>query len=416
MWFMFLALALVVVTIGGIYFRRRVLQALGTLGVSRRVLRPTGWAILWLLFGFPTVFFLFRLITLIIGRQSFSDAVGPTIAWLLAYPFWMAVLVMLQTVPFLLAFDLFHLVTRERVVSDTLARYRAIGCLVVTLGFALYTPARIAIERAHLDVHEYQLSARDGEVQRAPGDTTPETTPDAAPPFRIAFLADLQRDRETGRERAAQVVDLVNGANPDIILVGGDWINSGPNFIAEAGRTAGELRSRLGTFSVRGDHEHFAYRDRTRSLAEVEAALAENGVAMLDNEVRWVEHHGQRIAIIYLSYNYIVRTPEAGIRQLLDQVPGADFSILVTHQFDNDLAALVADRVDLVLAAHTHGGQVNPVVGLTHVSLAAIETDYVEGRYGIGATTVIVTAGIGFSIAPFRYASPASIEIIELSL
>ena len=38
------------------------------------------------------------------------------------------------------------------------------------------------------------------------------------------------------------------------------------------------------------------------------------------------------------------------------------------------------------------------------------------GRYRLGSTTLIVTSGIGYSIAPFRYASPSSIEMIDLHL
>jgi hypothetical protein len=99
---------------------------------------------------------------------------------------------------------------------------------------------------------------------------------------------------------------------------------------------------------------------------------------------------------------------------MLERASAADYKILVTHQLDEALGELVRDRVDLALIAHTHGGQVNPVVGLVHVPIARVETPYIYGRYQLGDTTLIVTAGIGFSIAPFRYASPASIEIIDL--
>src|SRR5690606_38294576 len=122
---------------------------------------------------------------------------------------------------------------------------------------------------------------------------------------------------------------------------------------------AGELASRLGTFSVRGDHEHFAYVDRERSVAEVEQALRRHGVAMLNNEVRWFEHHGKRIAVVFLNYNYIYRTDPAVIASLVASVAGADYRIAVTHQLDAKVAALLEGKVDLVLGAHTHGGQVN---------------------------------------------------------
>jgi predicted MPP superfamily phosphohydrolase len=72
--------------------------------------------------------------------------------------------------------------------------------------------------------------------------------------------------------------------------------------------------------------------------------------------------------------------------------------------------------VDLILAEHTHGGQVNPVAGVVHVNLARVETAFADGRYALGSRDVIVTAGIGYSIVPFRYASPASIEIIDRAL
>lgn len=88
---------------------------------------------------------------------------------------------------------------------------------------------------------------------------------------------------------------------------------------------------------------------------------------------------------------------------------------LVTHQLDAALASLVENKVDLVLGAHTHGGQVNPVIGLAHVNLARLETEFVDGRYELGTTAIIVTAGIGYSIVPIRYA-PGSIELIEVTL
>lgn len=48
------------------------------------------------------------------------------------------------------------------------------------------------------------------------------------------------------------------------------------------------------------------------------------------------------------------------------------------------------------------------------VALARVETPFVNGRYELGTTTVIVTAGIGYSIVPLRYASPSSVELVDL--
>lgn len=365
--------------------------------MKKRGLRVVGLLIPYLLFAYPLAMIAYVFIAAVIGAKFASmDPTGP-VSWFFAFPFWMSVLVMLQALPFLLVFDLARLVARNRMAPEACFRYWARGILLVVAGFAVYTPARIALDRGDLRVQRYTA----GEGQGTP--------------LRIVFMGDLQRDAHTDDARTSEVIELVNKQKPELILVGGDWINTGPKFIDVAAEAAGSLRAPLGVWSVRGDHDNFAYRDQERSVGEVSAALAKRGVEMVDNQVRRFEHQGKTIGVAFLSYNYIVRSSDAEVERLLHELKGTDYSILLTHQFDSHLAALVKDQVDLVLAAHTHGGQVNPVVGFWHVALARVETRYVAGRYSLGQhTTVIVTSGVGFSIAPFRYASPASIEVIEL--
>jgi predicted MPP superfamily phosphohydrolase len=356
------------------------------------------WLIAWLLFGFPILMVLSVVISLLLGRASFPRFDGMLGAWLLGVPFVWSVLVILQSVLWLAAVDIVYLIVRRRRDLAAARRMRAIAALVVIGAFAVYTPVRVIVERGDLRVRSHRV-----------GTATTE-------PFRIAFIADVQQDDHVDAERAREVYSLVNASKPDVVLSGGDWINAGPDHIESTAAAAATLTSRLGIFSVRGDHEHFAYVDRERSVREVERALRAHGIAMLDNEVRWFEHQGKRIAVAFLNYNYIFRSGDAAIDMLVASVGGADYSILVTHQLDRHLAKRLRNKVDLVLAGHTHGGQINPVVGVVHVNLAGLETDYVDGRYQLGDTTIIVTAGVGYSIVPIRYASPGSIELIEVGI
>nr|MBA2544765.1 metallophosphoesterase [Deltaproteobacteria bacterium] len=319
---------------------------------------------------------------------------------LLGLPFVWTVLVVIQSLPWVIAIDLVSLIVRRRRGAEVAARVRAFGIVSALAMFAVYTPVRVLVEHGDVRLREHRVTA---------------ASPAGAPPFRIAFLADIQQDDHTDATRAHEIYELVNAQRPDLILSGGDWINSGPDHIESSAATSAHLHSRLGTFSVRGDHEHFAYRDLDRSVTEVERSLARHGVAMLDNEVRWFEHAGKRIGVLFLNHNYIHRTDRETARKLIDSIAHADYSIVVTHQLDAEIAAL-AGNIDLVLAGHTHGGQVNPVVGITHMNLARLETPYVDGRYQLGSTTIIVTAGVGYSIIPIRYASPGSLEIIDLAL
>lgn len=393
MWFVYVLVGLALLVAGGVYARRRITEALRLFGVRERPIRIVRWAILWLLFAYPLLIIASIIVTLVAGRESLFRFDGLVTSILLAMPFIWSVLVVVQAVPWLIAIDVVHLVTKKRH-----PRRRAIAGLVAVGAFAIYTPARILIERGTVRVRTYQV-----------GEGT-------LPPFRIGFVADIQEDDFTDAARAREVYAMINAEHPDVVLSGGDWINTSADFIAETAAAAGTLKSKLGTFSVRGDHEHFAYLDRERSVREVEAALKEQGVAMLANEVRTFTHEGKRIAVGFVNYNYVVRSTREQIEALLNQLDGADYKIVVTHQLDHVLAGLLENRVDLVLAAHTHGGQVNPVVGLFHVKLARLETTFIDGRYELGRTTVIVTSGVGMSVVPIRYAAPGSIEIVDLRL
>jgi predicted MPP superfamily phosphohydrolase len=394
-WFLWLALALALLIVSGVYTRRRVVQAAAALGVRPRGQRILRWAILWLLFGYPALVIGAIVVALVIGRERVALFTGPIGTWLLVLPFFLTLLTVVQALPYLLLIDL---VARVRRVP--MHRRRALATLAPLVVMAIYTPARILWEHEDVRWRRHVVAARG-----APG----------APPFRIAFVADLQQSAHTDAERLAQVMARVNAEAPDLVLSGGDWIDSGPDHIAGAGRTAGLAKSRLGTFSVRGDHEHFAYFDRERSVREMTEALRASGVSLLHNEVRRFDHHGRTIAVAFLTYSYPSRTPLAEVDRLIGELQGADVRILVTHQLADEVLARARDRVDLILAAHTHGGQVNLLLGPVHVPLARLETAYVDGRYQVGATTIIVTTGVGYSIVPFRYASPGSVETIDLT-
>jgi hypothetical protein len=210
----------------------------------------------------------------------------------LIFPFAWALLVVVQAVPWLVV-DLAFAIVKRRATSrqptSALACHRHRCC----------------------DLHRRASLSPDAGVPNA------IVASPAGTPFRIAFLADIQQDLHTSADRAREVYTIVNGTRPDVVLSGGDWINTGPDYIDQSAATASELKSRLGTFSVRGDHEHFAYLDRERSVGEIEQAMRRHGISMLNNEVRWFEHRGKRIAVLLINYNYIFRSDATTIDKLI---------------------------------------------------------------------------------------------------
>jgi hypothetical protein len=212
-----------------------------------------------------------------------------------------------------------------------------------------------------------------------------------------------------------QLVSAVNQAEPDLILIAGDMITREARYIEPAAVQAGRLRARHGVLAAFGDHENFAYVDQERSRREVQDAMARHGVPMIDNQVVKLEIGGATLAVIVATHNYINRIGRDTARQLLDQARGADFTILVAHQGSGELLA-EAERggVDLFLAGHTHGGQIRFWLPFADLTPARLETPYLEGAFQLGDMTLVVTSGLGMSVVPFRYRSPASVDLIRL--
>jgi uncharacterized protein len=396
----YIIVGLLLLVAAGLYVRRRLADALAQLGVGKRPVRIVRWVVGWLLYGYPALMVGGIIISRVLDQPTIPRFDGVVGAWLLGIPFLISALIVFQAVPWFIAIDLVYLFARRRKPASA-ARVRALVILAVVGVFTLYTPIRIFVERGDVRIRHHRVAAHP-----AP----------SAPPFRIAFVADVQQDDHTDADRARELYAVINAWHPDVVLSGGDWINAGPDHIVAAAAAASTLRSRLGTFSVRGDHEHFAYIDRERSVTEIDLAMREVRVDMVDNQARWFTHAGKRIGVAFLNYNYIQRADRTTIEALVAEVATADYSIVVTHQLDRKLTPLLAGKVDLVLGAHTHGGQVNPVVGFLHFPLASLETDFIDGRYQRGSTTIIVTSGVGYSVVPIRYAAPGSIELIELAL
>lgn len=397
MWLIYLPVGLVVMAGAVVYVRRRLGAALLSVGASSRIVAIVKAVLPLAVFAYPVLAIVAMVAGRLLGAATMPGFDGPVTTWLLVIPFILSTLIVFQSLIWLGALELVRLALRRR--NPGLAdRVRAIGTLVIVGAFAVYTPVRILAQRGEVRVRTHQLG-------RGPASDSP---------LRIAFISDVHIDAHTRGADVAALFAEINNAHPDLVLSGGDWISTGPDFIPEAAATAATLVSPRGTFSVRGDHENFAYLDRARSVAEVEAAMRARGVTMLGDDVRWFEHGGKKIAVLFFENNYVHRIKPEAVASLLAKAAGADYRIVVSHQFDRHLADGLADKVDLVLAGHTHGGQVNPVIGILHATLARLETPFTDGEYHEGHTTILVTTGIGVSVVPLRYAAPGSIELLEL--
>jgi hypothetical protein len=219
--------------------------------------------------------------------------------------------------------------------------------------------------------------------------------PAGARPIRVALLSDVHvQGPDMPPSRVAAIVRTINAAKPDLVLIAGDLDGSrslGTHRYSEAEIAAplGRLTAPLGVFAVLGNHDHW------RDGAAMRLALEAAGVRVLVNQA-------VRAGPIVLAGADDAHTGHADIAAVTaaaDAMAGP--AVLLTHS--PDLVPELPPRFPLVLAGHTHCGQVVlPLIG-TVQSSSRYGDRYGCGVVREGGRTIIVTAGLGASVVPLRF-------------
>jgi hypothetical protein len=316
--------------------------------------------------------------------------------YLFYYPSWLSVIIIAELVFPFVVLDLLALGSRllpshREAIRRILARVR----IALAACAVLYVPLRSAIDTTHVRDTEVRIS-----LPHLPAELEN---------LRITLVGDIQVDRYTGESKVSQVRNIITRQAPDLLLFPGDLVTSGTDFLDEAKAAICGLKGMLGSIAVMGDHDFWSAPDKVR---EIELNC---GWEFLDNQHRILQYRGRTICISGLTNIYADRLAEAQIDSFLSSAPSADLHILLAHQPANRIIQhVVAHRYDLLLAGHTHGGQIEfHPLGIP-VTASLLETRYYTGVHREDSTTVVVTNGVGISIAPLRYHAPAEVTTIVL--
>ncbi|HEY3397428.1 MAG TPA: metallophosphoesterase [Armatimonadota bacterium] len=238
--------------------------------------------------------------------------------------------------------------------------------------------------------------------------------PAAEEGLRVAVIADFHGGFPWRRVNAvAPLVAQVNALRPDLILLLGDmvhWSESGPEFVpALAG-----LRAPRGVYACLGNHEHRrGWWDQAGnepgplSSAGWAQLYAAAGITLLNNAARPVGGAG-----LWLVGVDDPRTGRQDLGAALRGVPPGACCLLLAHSPDI-VDDPLAPRADLIVAGHTHGGQVRlPGIPVRwgpyrHPERRAAGLDRENG------TQMYVTRGVGEGL-PVRFRCPREITLLTL--
>lgn len=222
--------------------------------------------------------------------------------------------------------------------------------------------------------------------------------------LRIVQLSDVHIGPTIGREFTEQLVARVNALKPDVVVLTGDLVDGSVAHLAEDVAPFGRFESRFGTFLCTGNHEYYSGVDPW--CVHFESL----GIRVLRNAHHTLTLDGHALDIVGVD-DWGGRSRPGGF-DMAAALVGRDTercAVLLCHQPKGvDLAAEAG--LDLVLAGHTHGGQIWP-----YGYLVALQQPYVQGLHRHGAhTQIYVHTGTGYWGPPIRVKVPA--EIAQLTL
>lgn len=228
------------------------------------------------------------------------------------------------------------------------------------------------------------------------------------PALRVAVMGDFHAGRV--REGViARAVRLSNEADPDVVLLAGDYV-TGYELTPEKAailESLRPLRAKRGVFAVLGNHDSEPYVTPTPRAASIARFLEGLGFTVLRN--RWIEVAPGATLIGLDEIQSRNTDAPAAFRGAPD---GA--RLVLTHDW-HALRAPGVERFDLAIAGHTHGGQI--CMPLTSwCPFAKMNEPFVAGLYPWPAGgSLFVTRGIGESAVLMRVGRRPEVALIDLA-
>lgn len=238
--------------------------------------------------------------------------------------------------------------------------------------------------------------------------------PDRLRGLTITHISDIHVGRIFRPEHLAGVVEAANQLKSDLVAVTGDILDHNIDYLPAAMEGIAALEYRFGRFIVAGNHDLLDSRNEfLRTMRQAEPGF------LADEHVR-LDIGGETIQIAGLFWSRyeqpLLADPGLNLRAartLEDANPNA-FTVALTHH-PHAFEALADGGADLILAGHTHGGQLMLTPpGFAHpIGGGSLLFRYIWGEYRRGRSALYVNAGVG-NWFPVRINAPA--EIVQITL
>lgn len=225
--------------------------------------------------------------------------------------------------------------------------------------------------------------------------------------YQIAYLSDMHASPLVPRWWLDRAVEKALALAPDLIALGGDFLDDDPHYIATLADILKPLRAPDGVVAVLGNHDHYV------GAQGVREELAEAGVRELRNASITLSRGAGRLAIAGVGD---LERDAIDFDAALAGVAAETPRVVLSHDPDVFAYWPAGLRLDLMVSGHTHGGQAwLPVIGPPYVP-SQFGFRYLRGLIRENSRQLYVSRGVGSSGVPFRWRCPPEISLLVLRL
>lgn len=240
--------------------------------------------------------------------------------------------------------------------------------------------------------------------------------------LKIAAISDIHAgSNAVDQAMLRRIVETVNAQNADLVVLLGDHVS---NELGRRGIKMPVSEIADGLVGMRATHGVFAVlgnQDGWYSDSEVAEGLREAGITVLENEIVNIERNGRRIRLLglkdHLQLNSWYTFDQMVRKTVLDHGGSGQFIVLehspdILHVLNYHRS--LGDDLKLMLAGHTHGGQIRlPLIGPPFVP-SSFGRKYAGGHINEEGRDMFVTTGIGTSFLPLRFLVPPEIAVLTI--
>ena len=233
--------------------------------------------------------------------------------------------------------------------------------------------------------------------------------------FKIAQLSDIHMGPFTTADYIRRCVAITNGLKPDLIVLTGDYIAWDPGAESEVVRALAGLRAPQGVFGCLGNHE-----EESNTEDYITSLFAEHGIHILRQQRTPIQLASETVNLMGID-DPRGETEAEWMRDIYRRlhkglVTQGTVNILLAHEPSMSMFDRAAElRIDLMLAGHTHGGQLALEVVRRELNLSRLIYRYTNGWYQNRGTMLYVNRGIGTTGFPIRLGARPEITVLELT-